>query len=76
MGEQDYMFLPFVKKIVRFHKSSSLITIIGSGHVVNIDQSEQFNNTLLSYLLKDYLVFSIELIKHNYPSSARKANLS
>ena len=53
MGEQDYMFLPFVKKIVHFHESSSLATIIGSGHVVNIDQSEQFNKTLLSYLLKD-----------------------
>ncbi len=53
MGEQDYMFLPFVKKIVSHHKSSSLITIIDSGHVVNIDQSEQFNTSLLSYLLKD-----------------------
>ena len=53
MGEQDYMFLPFVKKIVSIHKSSSLITINESGHVVNIDQSEQFNTTLLAYLLKD-----------------------
>ena len=53
MGEQDYMFLPFVKKMVSNHKSSSLITIIDSGHVVNIDQSEQFNTSLLSYLLTD-----------------------
>ena len=53
MGEQDYMFLPFVKKIVKNHKFSSLKTIVGSGHVVNIDQSEQFNNSLLSHLLED-----------------------
>ena len=53
MGEQDYMFLPFVKKMVSNHKSSSLITIIDSGHVVNIDQSEQFNTSLLTHLLMD-----------------------
>lgn len=53
MGEQDYMFLPFVKKMVSNHKSSSLITIIDSGHVVNIDKSEQFNTSLLSHLLMD-----------------------
>ena len=53
MGEQDYMFLPFVKKIVNNHKSSSLVTIAGSGHVVNIDKSDQFNNSLLSHLLED-----------------------
>ena len=53
MGEQDYMFLPYVKKMVGKDESSFLITLSNSGHVVNIDQPEQFNNSLLSFLLSD-----------------------
>ena len=53
MGSQDYMFLPFVKKIVNLHQSSKLLTLKHSGHVVNIDQPEQFNLGLLNFLLKD-----------------------
>jgi|TARA_B110000858_G_scaffold129506_1_gene147252 pimeloyl-ACP methyl ester carboxylesterase len=53
MGSHDYMFLPFVKKIVALHRSSSLITVANSGHVVNIDQPEEFNSQLLSFLLSD-----------------------
>jgi pimeloyl-ACP methyl ester carboxylesterase len=53
MGNEDYMFLPFVKEMVQAHESSSLITLSDSGHVVNIDQPEQFNNNLLTFLLKD-----------------------
>jgi pimeloyl-ACP methyl ester carboxylesterase len=51
MGNQDYMFLPFVKKIVKIHSCSTLLTLQKSGHVVNIDQPEQFNNGLLRFLL-------------------------
>ena len=53
MGSQDYMFLPFVKKIVCLHRSSSLVTLTNSGHVVNIDQPEEFNSKLLFFLLND-----------------------
>lgn len=53
MGKEDYMFLPFVKEMVQAHEYSSLITLSDSGHVVNIDQPEQFNNNLLTFLLKD-----------------------
>ena len=53
MGKEDYMFLPFVKEMVQAHESSSMITLSDSGHVVNIDQPEQFNNNLLTFLLKD-----------------------
>ena len=52
MGKQDYMFLPFVKKVVKYHKSSKLVTLSKSGHVVNIDQPDIFNDKLLSFLLK------------------------
>ena len=51
MGSQDYMFLPFVKKIIKIHKSSKLLTLQKSGHVVNIDQPERFNDELLNFLL-------------------------
>ena len=53
MGKQDYMFLRFVKKIVKFHKSSRLVTLQNSGHVVNVDQPDKFNNELLNFFLKD-----------------------
>ena len=53
MGIQDYMFLPFVKKIIMIHQNATLITLPGSGHVVNIDQPDLFNDHLLSFFLKD-----------------------
>jgi pimeloyl-ACP methyl ester carboxylesterase len=53
MGIQDYMFLPFVKKIVMIHQNATLITLPGSGHVVNIDQPDLFNDHLLNFFLKD-----------------------
>ncbi|MEK9739648.1 MAG: alpha/beta hydrolase [Flavobacteriaceae bacterium] len=53
MGKDDFMFLPFVKKIVLLHQSAELIIVKDSGHVVNIDQPDQFNSKLLSFLIKD-----------------------
>jgi pimeloyl-ACP methyl ester carboxylesterase len=53
MGKEDYMFLPFVKKIVSLHQSAELIIVADSGHLVNIDQPDQFNAMLLSFLKKD-----------------------
>ncbi len=50
MGEQDYMFLPSISKLVKNHKSSSLLIIPNCGHVVNIDQPEEFNKKALSFL--------------------------
>ena len=53
MGIQDYMFLPFVKKIIMIHQNATLITLPGSGHVVNIDQPDLFNDNLLNFFLED-----------------------
>jgi pimeloyl-ACP methyl ester carboxylesterase len=53
MGKQDYMFLSFAKTIIIHHSNSKLITLSGSGHVVNIDQYDQFNSKLLKFLLSD-----------------------
>jgi pimeloyl-ACP methyl ester carboxylesterase len=51
MGEEDYMFLPSVKKVVEKHnKSSQLIVIENCGHVVNVEQPNQFNQKVIEYI--------------------------
>ena len=51
MGEEDYMFLPSVRKVVeRHYKSSKLVVVAQSGHVVNVEQPSIFNKTVISFL--------------------------
>lgn len=51
MGQEDYMFLPSVKKVVEKHsKSSKLFVIQHCGHVVNIEQPVQFNTAVLTFI--------------------------
>lgn len=51
MGEEDYMFLPAVRKVVESHyKSSKLFVIENCGHVVNVEQANTFNRTVLSFM--------------------------
>jgi pimeloyl-ACP methyl ester carboxylesterase len=51
MGEEDYMFLPSVRKVVEKHfKSSQLFVIEHCGHVVNIEQPTTFNTKVLSFI--------------------------
>ena len=51
MGEEDYMFLPSVRKVVLNHyKSSSLLVIENCGHVVNVEQPIVFNREVLSFM--------------------------
>jgi pimeloyl-ACP methyl ester carboxylesterase len=51
MGEEDYMFLPSVKKVVeRHYKSSKLFVIENCGHVVNIEQPNIFNKEVISFI--------------------------
>lgn len=51
MGQEDYMFLPSVKKVVEKHsKSSKLFVIQQCGHVVNIEQPVQFNTAVLTFI--------------------------
>lgn len=51
MGEEDYMFLPSVKKVVQNHnRSSQLFIVQKSGHVVNMEQPQIFNATVLAFL--------------------------
>lgn len=50
MGEEDHMFLPPVKQIVQRHKYATLQILIDSGHVVNVDQPEQFNSHTIAFI--------------------------
>lgn len=50
MGEEDYLFLPSIKKVVEAHKSSRLFVIEKCGHVVNVEQPSVFNEQTLKFL--------------------------
>ena len=51
MGEEDYMFLPAVKKVVEAHiKTAELFIVENCGHVVNIEQPVIFNKKVIAYL--------------------------
>ncbi|NRT16570.1 pimeloyl-ACP methyl ester carboxylesterase [Flavobacterium sp. 28A] len=51
MGEEDYMFLPSVRKVVASHyKTSQLFVVKNSGHVVNVEQPVIFNKAVLQFM--------------------------
>jgi len=51
MGEEDYMFLPSVKKVVEAHyKTAKLFVIEKCGHVVNVEQASVFNDQVIGFL--------------------------
>ncbi len=50
MGSEDHMFLDSIKKVVLKHSASCLQILQNSGHVVNIDQYQQFNDLSLAYI--------------------------
>jgi pimeloyl-ACP methyl ester carboxylesterase len=53
MGEEDYMFLPSVRKVVEKHyKSSKLLVIENCGHVVNVDRPIVFNEQVIAFISK------------------------
>ena len=50
MGDQDYMFLPAVRKVVLHHQDSKLQVIPNCGHVVNVEHPQSFNQLSLGFL--------------------------
>jgi pimeloyl-ACP methyl ester carboxylesterase len=52
MGEEDYMFLPSVKKLVQQQKNTELSVLPDCGHVVNIDSPELFNQQIVDFIEK------------------------
>ena len=50
MGDEDYMFLPSVKALVKKHTNAVLKIINDSGHVCNVDQADLFNNYSIEFI--------------------------
>lgn len=50
MGQEDYLFLPTIEKIVKHHVVSELFVVPNCGHVVNVERPMIFNNTVIQYL--------------------------
>lgn len=56
MGEEDHLFLPAIKIMVSNHLQSTLLIIKNCGHVVNIEQSEIFNNKTIQFINKQLII--------------------
>jgi pimeloyl-ACP methyl ester carboxylesterase len=54
MGEEDFMFLEPVKKIVRDHTFAVLKVVKECGHVVNVEQPQIFNRLSLDFLKESH----------------------
>ncbi len=52
MGEEDYMFLPSISKLVEKHHSSILQVIPNCGHVVNVEKPDLFNQMSIDFASK------------------------
>ncbi len=50
MGEEDHMFLPPVRQLVKRHSNSILRVLDGSGHVVNVDRADLFNRLSIDFI--------------------------
>jgi pimeloyl-ACP methyl ester carboxylesterase len=51
MGDEDHMFLPAVRRLVRRHLSSSRLRVLeDSGHVVNVDRADAFNQVVIHFI--------------------------
>ncbi len=50
MGEEDHLFLPSIRKVVKDHISSSLYVIKKCGHVVNVEQPKIFNLETINFI--------------------------
>ncbi len=50
MGEEDYLFLPSIRKIVSQHTFSKLIVVENTGHVVNVEQPRFFNEKSIQFI--------------------------
>tara|TARA_R100001143_G_scaffold63515_2_gene71256 strand:- start:51443 stop:52252 length:810 start_codon:yes stop_codon:yes gene_type:complete len=57
MGEEDHMFLPPVRKMIQDFNHSYLEVVMGSGHVVNVDKPDEFNEISLRFLMNQKNIF-------------------
>lgn len=53
MGEEDHVFFKAARRFTNVHHKASLVIFERCGHICNIEQYEQFNDTVLSFLLPE-----------------------
>ncbi len=54
MGQEDYMFLPSVRKVVERHINySKLLVVENCGHVVNVEQPTIFNEEVIQFIKRN-----------------------
>ena len=59
LGDQDAMFLPYIKKLVSIQSVySTLFVMHNCGHVVNLDRAYLFNKKVIEFLLHQQLIKS------------------
>ncbi len=52
MGEEDYMFLPQVKALIKTHtRYTSLVVVPHAGHICNVDNAHFFNPVAINFLV-------------------------
>jgi pimeloyl-ACP methyl ester carboxylesterase len=49
-GRQDHMFIEDVKKMAKLEPKGTMIIVENCGHIVNIEQAEEFNGISLNWL--------------------------
>ena len=50
MGEEDYLFLPPIRELLKHQMNATLEVVACCGHVVNVEQPFIFNTTTLGFL--------------------------
>ena len=52
MGEEDYLFMPPVERLVKENENFSIEIIEQAGHVCNIDQPDAFNKISSKFIMQ------------------------
>lgn len=52
MGDEDYLFMPPVERLVKDYENFYLEVIEQAGHVCNIDKPEEFNKISSQFIMK------------------------
>lgn len=50
MGDEDYMFLPQVKNLIKTHHHATLKVLQNCGHVCNVEQPDYFNQYSIAFV--------------------------
>ncbi len=64
-GREDHMFIEDVKKMAKLEPHGTMAVVENCGHIVNIEQAEEFNRVTLDWLRGKQLIVSNDTIIGN-----------